>query len=353
MLLISKTISLLLILFFITLAAPAQLPKEQIDSLIRELAKAKEDTNKVQLLRKLGNEVGYTDLTKALDYALQGYTLSQKLNYESGVGVMAYLLGITYTDLGDMPKADSFLNIAEAKFTSLGSKNQLAKVEHARGVLHYKQGNYWLASDFITKSVRLFEESKDNANALIAYQSLIASLGQVKNHDKAIELSIKALKMARDMKDTLSIGYSLQALVTDLIYARRFDEAANYLDDLKEVAETTIDQNLSAEAYSTLGMYGFQRKNYTDAIFHFKQAYEKAKQLGENYQVANHLNSLGQAQLELGQLEESRKSLMESQRLAKEYGNKRADYNASLSLSSYFKKNKRLSKRLRKPLSSS
>lgn len=338
MLLISKKTAFILTLFFIAITATTQLPKEQIDSLTRELAKAKEDTNKVQLLRTLGNEVGYTDLKKALDYASQGYNLSQKLNYQSGIGIMAYLLAITYTDMGETAKSDSFLNIAEIKFTELGLKNQLAKVEHAKGVMNYKLGNYWLAADFITKSVKNFEDTKDSFSALIAYQSLIASLGQVKNHDKAIELGKKALQIAIARKDSLSIGYSLQALVTDLIYTKRFDEAANYINDLKEVAETTIDQNLSAEAFSTIGMYGFQRKNYTDAIFYFRQAYEKAKLLGENYQVANHLNSLGQAQLELGQLEESRKSLSESQKLAREYGNKRADYNSSLSLSSYYKK---------------
>jgi len=338
MLLISKKTALIVPLVFITSMVQAQLPKEQIDSLIKELAKAKEDTNKVQLLRTLGNEVGYTDLKKALDYAWQGYTLSEKLNYQSGIGVMAYLIAITYTDMGETFKADSFLNIAEIKLTELGMKNQLAKVEHARGVMNYKLGNYWLASDFITKSVRNFEETKDSFSTLIAYQSLIAALGQVKNHDKAIELSKKALQIAKARKDSLSMGYSLQALVTDLIYANRLDEAGQYIGELHNVAEEIMDDNLSAETYGTLGMYSFQNKDYTDAVSHFQKAYEKAKQLGENFQVANHLNSLAQAQRELGQLEESRKNLLESQKLAREFGNKRADYNASLSLSSYYKK---------------
>ena len=74
------------------------------------------------------------------------------------------------------------------------------------------------------------------------------------------------------------------------------------------------------------------------SIFYFQKAFEIAKQLGNSYQVANHLNSLGQAQLELGLLSESKKNLLEALRLARDFGNKRAEYNASLSLSQYFKK---------------
>ena len=338
MLLRQKTTALFFIIFFIFSTAKSQMQPSQIDSLVKELAKAKEDTNKVHLLKTLGNEAGYTDLKKALDYGLQGFALSQKLGYENGIGIMAYLVGFTYGDMGNIPLSDSFLNIAESKFQQLGLPNQLAKVEHARGVKNYRLGNYWLASDFFAKSIKFFEESNDKGTALIVYQSLIASLGQTKNHDKAIESGKKALKLAEDMKDTLSIGYSLQALVTDLIYSKRLDEAGTYVSQLEEFAGKTIDQNVAAESYGTLGMYNYERKNISASIFFFQKALETARQLGDNYQLANHLNSLGQAQLELGLLSESKTNLLESLRLAKVFDNKRAEYNASLSLSQYFKK---------------
>ncbi|HZI52468.1 MAG TPA: hypothetical protein VFD56_02140, partial [Chitinophagaceae bacterium] len=244
MLLTQKTTALLLVLFLISVNVLSQLPQAQMDSLVKELAKAKEDTNKVNLLKTLANEIGYTDYKKALEYGQQGYALSEKLGYEKGMGNMAYLMGFTYGDMGNMPMADSFLNIAESIFQKLGLANQLAKVEHARGVKNYRLGNYWLAADFFAKSIKFFEESNDKSTALIVYQSLIAALGQTKNHDKAIESGKKALKLAEDMKDTLSMGYSLQALVNDLIYAKRLDEAGTYVSRLEGFAGKTIDQNV-------------------------------------------------------------------------------------------------------------
>ena len=338
MLLKQKTTALLLIIFLFSLNAISQLPQAQIDSIVRELAKAKEDTNKVNILKTLGNEVGYNDLKKALEYAYEGYELSKKLNYQTGIGNLAYLIGILYDEEGQYPLSDSFLNIAESKFQMLGLSNQLAKVGHSRGVRHYRLGNYWLAADHFAKAVKFFEESKDEGTALIAYQSLIAVLGQIKNHDKAIESGKKALKLAEKLKDTLSMGYSLQALVTDLIYSKRLDEAGTYVSQLHEFAEKTLDKSLAAECYGTLGMYDYERKNISGSLFYFQKALEVAKQFGNNYQVANHLNSLGQSQLELGMLSESRKNLIESLKFAKDFDNKRAEYNASLSLSTYFKK---------------
>ncbi len=338
MILKQKITALVLFIFFICLKITGQLPPALIDSLVRELSKAKEDTNKVDLLRTLANEAGYNDYNKALDYAQQGYALSEKLNYEKGMGIMAYIMGFTFSDMGDFRSADSFLNIAESKFQQLGLSDRLAKVDHARGVKNYRMGNYWLAADFFARSIKFFEESNDRTTALIVYQSLIASLGQTKNHDKAIESGKKALKLAGDMNDTLSIGYSLQALVTDLIYANRLDEAATYVSQLEEFAGKTLDQNVAAESYSTLGMYNYQKKNISASVYFFQKALETARQLGDNYQMALHLNSLGGAQFELGLLSESKKNLQEALKLAKDFNNKRAEYNASLSLSKYFKK---------------
>src|SRR5688572_24718562 len=158
MLLKQKTTALLLVLFLISANVPCQLSPPQMDSLVKELAKATEDTNKVHLLKTLANEIGYTDYKKALEYAQQGYALSEKLGYEKGMGIMAYIIGFTYTDMGNFSLSDSFLNIAGSVFQKLRLANQLAKVEHARGVRNYKAGNYWPAADFFAKSVKLFEE---------------------------------------------------------------------------------------------------------------------------------------------------------------------------------------------------
>ncbi len=331
-------VALLIFSFLLSFQVAGQFSQQQIDSLVSELAKAKEDTIKVDILRQLCNEVGYTDMNRALEYSRQGYALSEKIGYKKGIGIMAYISGTLHMDMGNYPKSDSFLNIAEARFKELDLPAQLAKVEHARGIKAYKQGNYWAASDYFARNIKIFEEYGDSSSALIVYQSLASVLGQIKNFDKAVEISKKALKIAASRKDTLSMGYSLQVLVTDLIYGGRINEASEYIDPLKKTAETTIDQNLAAESFSTLGTYYFREKKFSDALPFFQKALEKATLFNEKYQMANHYNSLGQTYLELDRLPEAKKALQEGERLAKEYENKRAEYNISLSLSSFYNK---------------
>lgn len=265
------------IIFFLTLEASSQLSQSQIDSLITELTKAKDDTNKVKLLLNLGNEVGYTDLNKALKYALEGLELSRKINYEYGKGVMSYLTGITYMDMGTYGLADSFLTISEAKFITLNDKRNLGKIANARGGMNYMQGNYLVAADFYTKSANEFDEIKDTSLSLIAYSNLISVLGQVKNHAKAVALGKKILPVAEARKDVLQVGYTMQSLVTELIYLEKYDEALTYLERLLNIANTAGDENLAAEIYSTAGTYYFRKNEFSKSTEFFETALKKQR----------------------------------------------------------------------------
>jgi signal transduction histidine kinase len=335
---ISKSVLLFPLLILIFSDAAGQLQQQQIDSLVTELAKAKDDTNKVNMLKTLGNEI--MDPGKALPYALQGYELSRKLEFKKGIGTMAYIAGFLYQNLGNYNISDSFLNIAEVQFRQLNLPGQLAKIEHARGVKAYKQGNYWAASDFFARNVRIFEEIKDSSSALIAYQSLIAVLGQVKNHEKAVEQSKKVIKLAEAKNDTLSIHYSLQVLVTNLIYAGRMSEASEYITSLRKIAEITADQSLAADIFNTVGTYYYRNNNFNEAALNFEKASKISEKLGDKYGEANHKNSLGQAYLKLGKLPESEKTLIRAATLAKETGDRRAEHNISFSLSTYYQNKK-------------
>jgi two-component system NarL family sensor kinase len=321
----------------LTLSLIAQLSKIQIDSLKKELLKAKEDTSKVNLFKTLGNEIGYYDLNGALKYSQVGYALSNKLNYQPGIGKMAYLIGITYGDLGSYSLSDSFLNIAEKKFSQLGDKLNLAKVSNARGGQSFMRGNYWLAADFYIKAAEMFDDVKDTASSLIAYQNLISVLGETKNYEKAVLLGKKTLKIAELRKDSLAIGYGLQTLCTHLVYLDRLEEVRlHYLDALLAIADKTIDDNLSADAYSTIGTYYFKKANYDSASFYFKKAITMAQTLENKYQLANHYNSLGQAFLKQNNLDEARQYLLKAMTLAKDFKNTRAIYDVALSLSDYY-----------------
>ncbi|MBL7741587.1 MAG: sensor histidine kinase [Chitinophagaceae bacterium] len=320
------------------MAPPAisQLPQAQIDSLIGELAKAKEDTSKVNLLTTLGNEVGYTDLDKALEYALEGYTLSVTLSFDKGAGNTAYLSGILYMDKSNYVAADSFLIIAEQKFQELGNKRSLAKISNARGSRYYMTGDYLLSASYYTRAAEGFDELKDTVNSLICYQNLISVLGQIKQHERAVVLGKKVLVIAEQKTDTLQLGYTLQALTTDLLRLNRLDEAATYIDRLYLIANTNRDQNLSAEIYSAIGTFYYKKEEFDKAAGAFETSLRKSLALGNQYQLGNHYNSLGQALYRMSDFTRAKEILLKGMSVAKESDNKGAEADLALSLSTLY-----------------
>lgn len=322
--------------FLLSISANSQLSQAQIDSLVIELSKASDDTNKVKLLLNLGNEVGYTDLNKALEYAQQGYELSKKLDYEYGKASMSYLTGITYMDMGIYSMADSFLTIAEKKYIDINDRKGLGKIANARGGINYMQGNYLVAADFYTKSASEFDGIKDTALSLIAYSNLISVLGQVKNYGKAVALGKKILPVAEKRKDVLQIGYTMQSLVSDLIYMDNFDEAAIYMERMLDIANTAGDDNLAAEMYSTAGTYYYKMNDSKKAANYYETALKKAETLNNKFQLANHYNSLGQAYCRAGDFNKAKIYLLKGKEIAKEFNNKRTESNVALSLSALY-----------------
>lgn len=327
------------ILCLLLLAAPfvkGQMTASQIDSMVVALTKAKEDSNKVNLLMSLGNEIGYTDPKKALEYGRQGYELSSRLNYTRGMGRTSYLMGISYVDMGEVELGDSCLNVAEMHFTKLNDLASLAKIPNSRGMREYMLGNYWLSADYFAKAAATFDQLKDTTNSLLCYSNLVAVLGQINNHERAAVLGKRMVAIAERRKDSLQLGYSLQGLVNNLLYLERFDEAAGYIEKLYHFATTTVDQGLSAESFSTLGTYYYRTGDLASATRHFLVAVKKAEQMGNNYQLANHYNSAGQAFYRQRDFSNAKSHLERGMALAVAHQNKRAESNISMSLSTFY-----------------
>ncbi len=314
----------------------SQLATSQIDSLVNQLGLAKEDSNKVNLLMQIGNEIGYTDLNAALNYALQGYELSEQIDFLPGMGRLSYLAGISYMDLGDFVMADSFLDISQDIFEQLRDSRNLGKISNALGNRNYLAGNYVLAANNYSDAASIFDELNDTTSSILVYQNLVAVLGQIKQHEKAAALGRNILVRIKNSNDTLQLGYTLQGLTNDLIYANKTDEASLYIPQLQVIGQKTQDQNLSAEIFSTLGTYYYHLKDYQEAIKYFETAKNKAEKLDHKFQVANHLNSLGNCYLETGNLQLAKDYFFQSDSLAVKHNIKSIEAKISLSLSKLY-----------------
>ncbi|MBS1598991.1 MAG: sensor histidine kinase [Bacteroidetes bacterium] len=342
MILNNKIIKIVLFVFlsqvFLANMIHAQMTRAQVDSLKKVLSTSKEDTNRFNLLIKLVDEVGYYDSKEASRYAKEGYALAEKIKYTYGVGLAAYLIGQTDMYSENYSSSDSFLTIAENTKIYSSKKQNAGKIYNERGYLNYMQGNYYAASMLWAKSSEIFEELKDTTSELIAYQNLIGALAFVKNYERAVELGKKVLPLAELRKDTLQIGYTLQGLTTDLLYLNRVDEAGKYIAELMVITETTVDNNLAADSYNTIGMFFDRKKDFEKALSFYLKSLDKATTFGFKFQIASQKKSVGSAYLQLNNLPMAWKYLNEAYQMVQDHRNVMAESNIAIALSDYYEK---------------
>ena len=72
-----------MLLCFYCINISAQTSEQLVDSLRKELPKQKEDSNKVNLLIEICNNISYYDLDQAVNYGLQGLALSKKIGFNN------------------------------------------------------------------------------------------------------------------------------------------------------------------------------------------------------------------------------------------------------------------------------
>ena len=82
-----KILILIIITAYVQKQSPAQLEGQgRIDSLLIELPKANEDTNKVKLLIDLSHTYYSINPDEGLNFGKQGLALAEKLNWKKGTG---------------------------------------------------------------------------------------------------------------------------------------------------------------------------------------------------------------------------------------------------------------------------
>lgn len=307
-----------------------------VDSLVKQLTTAKEDSNKVKLYMELGNNIGYYDARKALEYAQQGLVLSEKINYPLGMARTRYLLGNTYLDLGDYEKSKTFLDESEKIFESLNRVDMIGMINNARGNWYYMQSDMWNAAHYYTKATEIFHNMKDTMREIFPYQNLIASLGETKNYEKAVSLSKKLLEILKYRDDSSQIAHALNHIVLNNTALGKMEEARQYIPGLLAYISSSLDFNLVADSYNVIGEYYYQNNYYDTAISYYKLALEKA--LRNNYQPAQYNLSLGAAYLKTNDLPLAYQYLTKAISLANEANSKDIYYRICLPLSGYYEK---------------
>ncbi len=217
-----------------------------LDSLLAQLPRMKEDTNKVSLLHRIADEYFYIDASKGIEYGKQTLELSNKLDYPKGKSLAFLVLGLNYEN-----KAD-FSNAMDAYFQALKINEAMSDQKGIAACLS-NIGNVYLAQN---------------------------------NYDKAEEYYLKALEINRKTGNKVYMSVNLTNLGNIYEKQDRIEEAVKHISEALRLNRENGDKNNEIINLMNFGGIYVKQHNYPSALENFKRSLELAIEVQDQYMEA-------------------------------------------------------------------
>ena len=227
--------------------------QELVDSLLTQLTKSKDDTNKVRLISKLSKEYYQIDPDAGIEYGKKGLELAKKLNWEEGIADLYVSLGTDYLGKSEYPIALDYFLKAKTGYEKINRDNKIAEVLTSIGIIYYFQ------SDF--------------ENALKYYNDAL----------KKNELINNKKQIARILGN-IGVIYADQKI---------FDKGIDYYRKGLKIAEEVGDKNRMSTIVGNMAIIYFSKKDYSKAMNHYLKALAINEEIGNRFVMGTNYGNIG------------------------------------------------------------
>ncbi len=311
---------LILFILFISLVANAQ--TKTIDSLKNALNNSKNDIDKVQLLNEVANQYKTSNPKQMLDYANKALVLSRKIKHTTAEGNAYLNIGNANIILGNYPQALENFSKAQLIFESQTDKNNevkngLAKAYGSIGIVFSEQSNYANALNYYLKSVKIYENLKEQAKVAKLYNNIGIVYKSQSSDFKALEYFVKAQKIQEKLKD-VNIGITLTNIANCYLNQKNYDKAFEYYNQAKISFDLHPNPRALGEWYNNLGLFYKATNNSSKAIENWNLAIKTFQSIDDKFGISDTYIYLGQLNFEKGNNSEALLYANKSLNLSKE-----------------------------------
>lgn len=269
----------LLFIFLSTTHANGQLTgKAKLDSLLAELPKAKEDTNKVILLSKISSGYFRIDTAQSFSYGKQAIELAKKLNNRDAISTSYFYLG------GKYAYSSNYQGALDCYFISLKYEKEKADIEGISSVLtnissvYTSMSNYPKAMEYAFEGLRLFEKNGNKfgqANCL----TNIANLYMVQSdNDNALAYYKKALPLYQETGGKNGVALVEGNMGDIFIQEKKYDKALEYCTRSLETYKKLDDPEGVERNTGNIGAIYLHQKKYKEALDKYNEALQLAEE---------------------------------------------------------------------------
>lgn len=233
-----------------------------------------------------------SDYKKSIAFAQQVESVAKTTGNDTLEAEAILVQGVATYLAGKHDEALGFYLKAHNLFSAVQSNSGIARTDNELGILYRKQNKSVLSKKVLSEAIRLsdVDESPDiiatsNNNLGLVYEA-------ENNVDSAEYCYLKAFELYKSINNRLGMAYALDYLSG--IYARteRLNEAERDLRHSLEIRQQLQDKTGVAIAINNLGELFLAKKEYSQAIYFFKAAYDSAAVLQFIDLQANAMNML-------------------------------------------------------------
>jgi two-component system, NtrC family, sensor kinase len=182
---------------------------KEIDSLKHVLLKSSQDTQRINLLNKIGYSLSEVNLDSSTLLLKNNLANAQRINYKKGEGGALINLGGNYSRQGNYPAALEALKSAAVIVMPTNDSLQISRIYATYGMINGMQGKYDSSIFYYQKSVGIEERAEDILNLASNYGNLAIGYQMQSNFSQALVYQLKSLKIAERLNNLKSQAYTL------------------------------------------------------------------------------------------------------------------------------------------------
>lgn len=293
------------------------------------------DTLYVNKLLKKADELRSTYPDSAISIAERALQLSEELEYTRGKAVALKSLGLVEDIRNNYFQAEQYYKKSLELFAQNGDYSGISNIQSNLGSIYQTLGDDQTAEEYFKKSIA----NAQNANDPLRISTAVLNLGTVySNDEKTFDLAIDNYKESLEIFD--EIDYTLGSAVANinigelLIIQDKPKEALPFLDiALNRFKEVGIDP---ATPLNYLGQAYLNLNDLENAEDYYQQALASASQMGTKSEEAGANLGLGDVSVQLENADKAITYYNAALKIAQESNNSQQTKDAYLGLSNAY-----------------
>ncbi|HMC85445.1 MAG TPA: ATP-binding protein [Chitinophagaceae bacterium] len=247
-----KRLFIVLLLFFLFDAIAQKHGQPLIDSLLAELPKLKEDTNKVKALIRVAQTYMLVNPNQSFPYVNQGLQLAEKIDWKKGIANAHNTLGLLVGDSGNNTLAREHFEKSYSINKSLDLKtNQVTNLSNI-GRSYQRESDFSRAADNYFKALSIAEEMKSSEQIALVATNITVSFYSQKNYAKATEYAEMALKNGELSNTPNNIAKALLQLGTIRMETKDSAASKKYMERALKMYEDMSNKPAMAQVLTNM-----------------------------------------------------------------------------------------------------